>query len=156
MKTKLMHRLYRLAYLGKRLQWFLTRPVTFGVNILMVRDNQVLLVKPSYKNGWTLPGGGVKPDETLAEAARREAAEEVGATLHELSLFGIFSNLHGDNSDHITVFLSEDFTLVPRQSYEIQKYRFFLPDRLPTTIGEGTRRRIVEYYKDMRPGYGRW
>ncbi len=36
-----------------------------------------LLVKPSYKSGWDLPGGYVEPGETPAEACEREVREEL-------------------------------------------------------------------------------
>lgn len=37
-----------------------------------------MLVKPSYKEGWLLPGGGAVSDEMPHVAARREAAEGTG------------------------------------------------------------------------------
>jgi 8-oxo-dGTP diphosphatase len=48
--------------------------------LLLIRNTagHVLLVKPSYKPGWVLPGGGAVPDELPHLAARREAIEETG------------------------------------------------------------------------------
>jgi 8-oxo-dGTP diphosphatase len=40
-------------------------------------DGAVLLVRLSYRNSWGLPGGLLKRGETPADAARREAMEEV-------------------------------------------------------------------------------
>jgi 8-oxo-dGTP diphosphatase len=47
---------------------------------LLIRDpaGQVLMVKPTYKNGWDIPGGYVEPDESPAQAAAREVTEELG------------------------------------------------------------------------------
>ncbi len=39
---------------------------------------QCLLVKPSYKDHWEIPGGVVEPGELPAETAEREAKEEIG------------------------------------------------------------------------------
>ncbi|MFG3255248.1 NUDIX domain-containing protein [Streptomyces sp. NPDC048172] len=41
-------------------------------------EGQVLLVKPNYKPGWQLPGGGALADEDLLKACVREVAEETG------------------------------------------------------------------------------
>lgn len=38
--------------------------------------NRIALVKNGWSEGWTLPGGGVEPGETPAEAAAREVSEE--------------------------------------------------------------------------------
>jgi 8-oxo-dGTP diphosphatase len=45
-----------------------------------LRDEQgrVLLVNPSYKEMWDLPGGAVEADESPHAACRREVAEELG------------------------------------------------------------------------------
>lgn len=41
---------------------------------------RVLLVKPTYKRGWDIPGGYVAPGEPPLAACRRELAEELGRT----------------------------------------------------------------------------
>ncbi len=48
----------------------------------IIRDQQgrILVVKPSYRAGWLLPGGLVEAQETPANTLRREALEEVGIT----------------------------------------------------------------------------
>src|SRR4051812_40771789 len=47
---------------------------------VLVHDEQgrVLMVRPTYKDGWDIPGGYVEPDESPAQAAEREVAEELG------------------------------------------------------------------------------
>ncbi len=70
--------------------------VTVDVVIFTLRDNdlQVLLIKRGhapFRGRWALPGGFVRMEESLAEAARRELAEETGVTdvyLEQLYTFG--------------------------------------------------------------------
>jgi 8-oxo-dGTP pyrophosphatase MutT (NUDIX family) len=50
--------------------------------VVIARDDKILMVASEHAaGGWTLPGGGVDPDETLERAAVREAWEEAGATI---------------------------------------------------------------------------
>ncbi|RJS46560.1 NUDIX domain-containing protein [Nocardioides cavernaquae] len=50
---------------------------------LFVNDvGHVLLVKPTYKDGWDIPGGYVEPGETPIEACEREIREELGLEVH--------------------------------------------------------------------------
>ncbi|MEU0843938.1 NUDIX domain-containing protein [Streptomyces sp. NPDC005962] len=41
---------------------------------------RVLLVKPTYREQWLLPGGAAEPGESPAHACRREISEELGLT----------------------------------------------------------------------------
>jgi 8-oxo-dGTP pyrophosphatase MutT (NUDIX family) len=55
-------------------------PVKRVASGALIRDvsGAILLVKPTYKEGWDLPGGLVEPGESPLEAARRECLEELG------------------------------------------------------------------------------
>lgn len=152
-----MPRLARWLYRVNRLRWWLTRPVTVGVRLIPVRDRRVLLVRHTYQDSWYLPGGGVKRGETLEEAMRREVAEEVGATLGPLRLFGVYTNFYEYKSDHVAVFVCEDFTLTGATDWEIERFAFFALDDLPLGTSPGSRRRIREYL-DGADGaiVGRW
>ncbi|WP_042390668.1 NUDIX hydrolase [Streptacidiphilus melanogenes] len=50
--------------------------------LLFDEADRVLLVDPVYKPGWEFPGGVVETGEAPTAAAVREAAEELGLTLH--------------------------------------------------------------------------
>lgn len=147
----------KLLFAGARVYWHIFRPINFGAQVILVRDGQVVLVRHTYKSGWSFPGGGLKKKESVETAVRREAMEEVGGTLGELQLLGIFSNLHGPTSDHITLFLCHEFELNGKSDDEIAEVKLFPFDQLPEGIGRGTRRRIEEYVNGSRaPAFGDW
>ena len=147
----------RLAYQLRRFWWFLARPLTVGVRLILESEGQVLLVKHSYRHSWYLPGGGVRRGESLKDAARREAAEEVGANVGRLRLLGVYSNFAEYKSDHIVVFSSADFRLGVSQSPEIASRRYFPLDDLPADVSPGTHRRLAEYVRgESPPTSGAW
>lgn len=50
-----------------------------GAGVAIVDENfRILLVEPTYKDTWEVPGGMVELDESPREAARRECREELG------------------------------------------------------------------------------
>jgi 8-oxo-dGTP pyrophosphatase MutT (NUDIX family) len=146
MKRIFLNLLYRIY----SLQWIVTRPFVIGVRVLLIRDDQVLLVKHAYQSGWYLPGGGVKRNETPEQAARRECCEEVGAEIGSLELFGIFAQFIEHKSDHIIVFVGHDFSLIPKKNFEIERVELFNVNDLPTDIKSGNKRRIEEYLRGER------
>ena len=147
----------RLVYLAYRIYCFFFRPLTLGVRVMMIQNDQVLLVRHTYMNGWFMPGGGVKRGETLDHAARREAHEETGAMLNDLRLAGAYTNFKEWKSDHNILFLSTDFTISGKHDLEIAEIRFFSLDALPTGLLPGHRRRLEQYRdgKQLDP-FGEW
>lgn len=148
--------LYRLEYQLVLIFWRITHPITLGVRLLLIENNTVLLVQHTYQKLWYMPGGRVKKWETLEQAARREAQEELGASLGDLHLFGAFVSFFEHKSDHVTVFVCEDFTLTGETDGEIERFAFFPMDELPDDISPGCLRRIEEYQKEplaVRTGY---
>jgi 8-oxo-dGTP diphosphatase len=51
------------------------RPAVYGV---LIEDNRLLIMKPSWDDRYMLPGGGIHLGETPAEALVREFLEETG------------------------------------------------------------------------------
>ena len=134
------------------------KPISLGVRVMLIRDKQVLLVKHSYQDAWFFPGGEMKHGESLAEAARREAMEEAGATLKDLELFGIYTNPLHLQTDHIAVFLCRDFTFARTEDWEIERLELFPFDALPENVAPGIMHRIEDYLNGVQPkdGFGEW
>jgi 8-oxo-dGTP diphosphatase len=56
-------------------------PVSAGA-LIFDRSGRLLILKPTYKSGWTIPGGVMEADgETPWQACRREVREECGIEL---------------------------------------------------------------------------
>ena len=147
----------RLLYLAHRIYCFFFRPLTLGVRVMMIQNDQVLLVRHTYMEGWFMPGGGVKRGETLDHAARREAHEETGAALNNLRLVGAYTNFKEWRSDHNVLFLSTDFTITGEHDLEIAEMRFFSLEAMPDDLLPGHRRRLKEYRDGKRLNqFGEW
>ena len=54
-----------------------TIPASAGA-LIRGRKGRLLILKPTYKGGWTVPGGVVEIGESPWEACRRETKEECG------------------------------------------------------------------------------
>lgn len=139
-----------------KLVWRVTKPITQGARVLIVKDGAVLLVKHAYQDHYFLPGGMVKKGETFEQAAKRELKEEVGIELGKLRLFGVYNNFYEYKNDGIVVFLCESYHASQGSDGEIESFGFFPTTKLPANISSGTKRRIKEYMMNSFPTYGLW
>jgi ADP-ribose pyrophosphatase YjhB (NUDIX family) len=58
-------------------------PASAGA-LIFDRAGRLLILKPTYKSGWTIPGGVMEADgETPWDACRREVREECGVEVRE-------------------------------------------------------------------------
>jgi 8-oxo-dGTP pyrophosphatase MutT (NUDIX family) len=146
-KNRALALVYRAAHALRGALWQIARPSLLGVRALVVRDNQVLLVR--HRGGatpWGLPGGAVDPHERLEEAARREIYEESGVPAGFQHVLGVYDAFHFNYVNYIVVFVfSAQGEPGPAHSIEIAEARFFPLNDLPDGIDPGSRRRIDEY-----------
>ena len=117
-----------------------------GVNIAIIQDGKVLLTKRRDFEVWCLPGGEVDNGETLAEAAKREAREEVGLDVQLERLVGIHSRPQWLSvGSHVVVFSASvvggELTI---QTQEVMEARFFSLDELPDEMLLGHHQQILD------------
>lgn len=60
------------------------------VTLLVDFDDRFVIVKDPSKDFWFLPGGGVERNESIEEAAKREAVEELGVDVRINRIIGTF------------------------------------------------------------------
>ncbi len=75
--------------------------------MLFDEAGRLLLVKPSYRHDWLIPGGIVENNEPPWLAARRETAEEVSLCIDQLRLVAVDWRSTDDHYDDSLHFLFE-------------------------------------------------
>ena len=93
--------------------------------------NELLIVKPDYRDGWLVPGGSADADESPLQCAVRETREEIGLDLPELRLVGIYyGKSRGVFTDSLKLMFyggilsDETITKIRLQTEELEEYRF--------------------------------
>lgn len=102
--------IYRLMHPLLRLYWFVVRPHTYGVKVIIQRDDKILLIRNSYGNRglWTFPGGGYRTSKEAAEeAVIREVNEELSLQLCGVREIGVCEREAEYKKDTITFFTAE-------------------------------------------------
>jgi 8-oxo-dGTP diphosphatase len=140
-------------------------PASAGALIWDERE-RLLILKPTYKKGWTIPGGQIDPGESPWDACRREVREECGLAVEHGRLVCVdFRPARPQRPGGVRfVFdlgsVDEDAQKSVRlQEEEIAEHRFAeLPDALELLSGP-LRRRVSQcagvsycvYLEDGRP-----
>ena len=70
--------IYRVGFPFARIWWRLRYQRREGALVAVYVGQALLLVRSSYRNEWSFPGGTILQGETPEAAARRELAEEIG------------------------------------------------------------------------------
>jgi ADP-ribose pyrophosphatase YjhB (NUDIX family) len=102
--------LWRAAHRAAAWLWdtrnFLFRPRVTGAIVLVRTGGELLLIRPSYRPWYTVPGGRVARGEEPRLAAARELHEEVGIAVAPAALraLGEFVVHHSHIEDHVHAF----------------------------------------------------
>lgn len=166
-KTQSIHFLWRL----KQRFIALVGGKTMGARALVIKKDQILLVRHTYGQGWFSVGGTVDFGETPLQCLERELQEEVEIVLQKMPpLIGIYYNNFEGRQDYVALYLVQDFEMEGEEGEvgeesemgkmgEVQKMgdvrktacpevaekRWFSLSNLPEDISPGTLRRVEEF-----------
>jgi 8-oxo-dGTP diphosphatase len=112
--------------------WFARLPgvVVSAGGLITDPAGRVLLVKPNYRDHWTLPGGICEHGEPPHVGCAREVAEEIGLNLPVGALLAIdWSQPYGEQARPIMHFVFDCGTLgngdgIVLQAEELDEFRF--------------------------------
>lgn len=131
----------------------------------LIRDTagRLLLVKPTYKEGWDLPGGMAEANEPPADAVRRELTEELGLDIAVRQILCVdWVAPHGPWDD-LLAFVFDAGTLSPNacarlrpHDEELSACTFFEKAEALALLGDRQRKRArhaLEALNDQVPRY---
>ena len=137
--------------------WYARLPTMFGAAAALFTNpvGQVLLVKPNYRDHWSLAGGILDHGEPPHVGCRREVAEELGLDIEPGPLLVVgWSAPDGIRPRPIVHFVFDggvlaDDTPIRLQESELDDYRFvdaddlprYLPPMISTRVAAGLRSR---------------
>ncbi|MET7765686.1 NUDIX hydrolase [Streptomyces sp. NPDC005393] len=132
---------------------------------VLLRDagGRLLVVKPTYKEAWDLPGGMAEANESPEDAARRELREELGLAVELRGLLCVdWVAPHGPWDDQLafifnggTLTESQARSLYPRD-YELSACEFVTSADALTMLPHRTRRRAAQALRalaEQQPSY---
>ena len=128
--------------------------------VIIENDKGEILLQKRRDNGsWALIGGSMEIGEKFTEVVKREAFEEAGIEIGELTLFGIYSGEDGiityPNGDicygtgivfKTTVYSGE----IQNNTEEALEHRLFGKTNLPDNINKYDKRVIIDWTKDFQ------
>lgn len=121
------------------------------------RSGRVLLVKPTYKSLWNLPGGTLDINESPKAAAQREVHEELGLRISKLQPLTInYLSKAGDVTEAVHVIFSggilsvRDRALIKLPKDELSEFRFFAKNQALGMLREAVRREARHAFSAAR------
>lgn len=111
--------------------------------------DRVMLVEPTYKDDWDLPGGYVESGETPAQAAAREVREELGIAVTPGPLLVADWAPHPNEGDKLLLIFdggvlpAETIASIRLQADEIASYVFRTPTEAVAMLIPRLARRVA-------------
>lgn len=139
-----------------RFYWRLFKPKTYGSRAILVCGDEIMLVKNSGANHFTLPGGKIDKWETPEECVLRELKEELNITGDIKYQLGTYVSSKEGKRDTVHIFVVNTDAKNFKTQYELDDARWFKFTDLPQDLGPAATRRIKEFQSGERGVRGVW
>jgi 8-oxo-dGTP pyrophosphatase MutT (NUDIX family) len=123
--------------------------------LLFDHAGRLLLVKPSYRDEWLIPGGLVEKNESPWTAAKRETLEEIGVALDQLRFLAMDWRSTDNDYDDSLHFIFDGGTLSAEQQaaircdgIEIVDHKFADREEAEALLDPFLGRRVMPCWRD--------
>ena len=134
------------------------RKIVAAGALIFDEAGRLLIMKPTYRRGWNMPGGVVDADESPSAACRRELLEELALELEVGRLLSLDWRPDRGQGDSMQI-IFEGPTLTPDQvarirtpEDEIAEVRFLPVDEAIATLPERMRPRVAAAIESLTRG----
>jgi len=144
-------------------EWYASLPSFSASGAVLLTDaaGSVLLVKPWYRDYWSLPGGVAEAAESPRQCAEREAAEEIGVAVTATALLAVHWMPPAGPRRGIFAFVFDGGTLadpgtVRLQAEELDDFAFLPLDEAAARMEPAAAQRLTGAWQaraEGRPAY---
>jgi 8-oxo-dGTP diphosphatase len=121
-----------------------------GAGALFLNEQgEILIVKPTYKDHWSIPGGVVDENESPRAACVREINEELGLAVPSLNLLCVDYRTMTTDRDECLQFIfsggiltTEQIAAIKLPPDELSEFKFINTTEAAPLLSDGLRQRI--------------
>jgi 8-oxo-dGTP diphosphatase len=119
-------------------------------------EGQIMLVKPTYKTTWEIPGGIVEKNESPKLCCMREVSEELGLNRNIGRLLVVdYNSEKGEKTESLMfifyggILTSSEIETIQLNPEELNEFRFFNAETLPIDMSDVLRNRVFAAWKQV-------
>lgn len=133
------------------------KPIS-GAVLYFNNKNKALLVKPNYRDSWTIPGGSTNEMESPYIGSMREVREELGISLPVKRLLLIEYRWYGEKMDVFNfvfyggVLNEKQISKINIQKEELDEFGFFSLEETANIIDPTSKHKIKFLVKALKTG----
>ncbi|MCA9918903.1 MAG: NUDIX hydrolase [Anaerolineales bacterium] len=120
---------------------------------------EVLLVKPTYKPSWEIPGGVTEDNESPKQGCQREVLEEIGLTREIGRLLVLDYNSESGPKTESLMFIFDggvldeaEIAAIHLPADELSEFAFFCRDNLPEAMTKPLKARVLAAWQQYDCG----
>lgn len=124
---------------------------------IIIKEEEILLVKNIGVDHWSLPGGTLEEKETPFQGLKRELEEELGMSVEKPTYqLGTYISKHDNKENAVFIFVVHPDSFFYKKQWEIDKVQWFYLKDLPSNLSPATKKRIAEFKEEKKNIIGEW
>ena len=121
------------------------------IDILLIKDGAILLTKRTldpHKGSWHLPGNIIRKNETMKQAVRRAAKNELNLNVKIEKYVGVYENLNSFRHDISHGFLVSPMSGKIKTDFQSKELKFF--KKLPKNMVPHHKRMVKDVFSKTK------